>query len=230
MEGTRSVRVREFVPSRHGFPFSNFFPCGPVCTMRLPFVGCVSIGNASRGLCGGMAFAVRDFFESSKPPPEGGEPPQPGTPFFKYLVRRLWDSFRLPAGPFKYFHLMRQSDRAIFRQTYDREWPRVKAELNRGRLSAIGFNRYRSYNPMRLGDNHHVLVYGYDWTPGTGEVVLHVYDPNYGGQDDLTITLRPDPDGGGRVVYSTGEEARGFLHTPYSPPRFAWGAYWFGLL
>ena len=52
------VRVSEFLPSRHGFRFSNDFPCGPVVTMRIPGWGPIPFGNAACGLCGGMSLSL----------------------------------------------------------------------------------------------------------------------------------------------------------------------------
>jgi hypothetical protein len=108
--------------------------------------------------------------------------------------------------------------RGLLRRTFRDEWPRVRAELDRGRLPALGFIRHRSANPFRVGENHQVLAYGYA-RRGPGEVTLRIYDPNHGPRDDLTMTFDPDaPPGTGSVCYSTGERVRGFFHTPYRRP------------
>src|SRR5262245_2906880 len=230
MEGCKamsdSVRIEGFLPSTHGFRFDNTFPAGPVVKVRVPGLGLVPVGDATRGLCGGMAFATRDYFDAGQPIPAMDEAPEPGSTLFNYLVRRLWDSFRLPGGPFRYYAWMRLSDEAIFRRTLTEGWPAIRAELDRGDLAPLGFNRYRSLNPLALGDNHQILAYGYDYDRSTGEVLLHVYDSNHALADDLTLLLRPRT---GQVIYSTGETVRGFFHTPYRPPGFAWCSYLFGL-
>src|SRR5262245_35572772 len=138
------IRVGDFLPSRHGFPFSNDFPHGPVVTMKLPGLRRWPLGDAAKGLCGGMAFAVRDYYEQGRRMPEGDETPTPGSKLFNYLVRRLWDSFRLPGGPFRYFAWMKMPDQVIFQRTVEEGWPRIRTELERGKLSPLGFNRYRS--------------------------------------------------------------------------------------
>src|SRR5947209_7217972 len=114
---SKHVRVTGFQPAQHGFRFSNCFPPGPVVTVRLPGLGLIPFSDAARGLCGGMAFAVRDYFDVGQPIPAREEPPAPGSDLFNYLVRRLWDSFRLPGGPFRYYAWMRLDDDAIFRRT-----------------------------------------------------------------------------------------------------------------
>jgi hypothetical protein len=225
LETNRECLVPGFLPSRSALRFSNHFPTVPVLTISLPALSAVPIGDASRGLCGGMVFTVRDLHETGQEPPPDLEPPAGGTPLFRYVVRRLFDSFNLPAGPLKYIAWQGLADtdswyaRGLLTRTFHEEWPRVRSELDRGRLSAIGFIRHRSANPLRIGENHQVLVYGYRCEPATGEITLRIYDPNYGPCDDLTMTLDPAGPAGGGVVYSTGERVRGFFHTPYRRPQ-----------
>jgi len=92
--------VPGFAPSTSGFHFPNAFPQG-VPLLTIPVLGQnISIGDASNGLCGGMVFAVRDFFESgiSMWPDSGTTGPSSGT-LFDYLVKRLFDSFDLVLPP-----------------------------------------------------------------------------------------------------------------------------------
>jgi hypothetical protein len=205
-----SARVPGFLPSTCGFRFANFFPPQPLLRLaRLP------IGNASRGLCGGMVFAARDFFERGCPPPDDREPPGHGSPLFSYLVRRLFQSFHLPWGPLRYYRWMVAGDDLLLRHTIRREWPRVRRELDAGRLTPLGLIRTRSRNPLRMGENHQVLAYGYGLDEPSGSLLLAVYDPNHAGRDDLTLALDLHAPSG--VVSSSGEPFRGFFHTPYRP-------------
>jgi hypothetical protein len=97
-----SPSVPDFLPSSSGFRFPNRFPHVPVRRIGVPGVVSIPIGDASDGLCGGMVFAARDYFEAGRPPPEDPSPPAEGTPLFRYVVDRLFDSFDLPAGPARY--------------------------------------------------------------------------------------------------------------------------------
>src|SRR5438105_12370064 len=123
-----SARVPGFRPSSNGLGFSNAFPKGPL--FRL--LG-IPIGNASNGICGGMAFAARDLFEAGLRPPADTSPPAPGTPLFRYLVRRLFASFDLPLGPLRYLLWMmlpkgnRFGLRGVSWRTIRRHWPRVRS-------------------------------------------------------------------------------------------------------
>ena len=55
-----SVRVPEFLPSRNGLQFTNSWPAEPNYTLDL-LGQRVTLGNASMGLCGGMAYTVNDL-------------------------------------------------------------------------------------------------------------------------------------------------------------------------
>jgi hypothetical protein len=212
-----SARVRGFLPSTCGFRFANAFWAQPLWRVPLAGLGHLRIGDASRGLCGGMIFAARDFFERGCPPPDVREPPEHGSPLFGYLVRRLLHSFHLPWGPLHYYRWMAADDGDLLRHTVRRQWPRVRRELDAGRLAALGLICRHSRNPLRLGENHQVLAYAYGLDEPSGSLLLAIYDPNHPGRDDVTLALNVRAPAG--VSSSTGESVRGFFHTPYRPHR-----------
>jgi hypothetical protein len=207
-----SARVPGFLPSTCGFRFANAFWPQPLLRIPLVGLGHLTIGNASRGLCGGMIFAVCDYFERGCAPPADREPPDHGSPLFAYLVRRLFDSFQLPWGPLHYYRWMASRDVALLRHTVRRAWPRVRRDLDAGRLSPLGLIRPRSRNPLRLGENHQVLAYGYGLHEPSGSLELAVYDPNHPGRDDVTLALNVQAPVS--IVASTGDAVRGFFRTP----------------
>ncbi|MGH8882028.1 MAG: hypothetical protein ACRD0P_32565, partial [Stackebrandtia sp.] len=95
------VRVPRFRPSITGLHFVNEFPHASVVRMRLPGGVSIPIGDAARGLCGGMVYTVRDLYEAGVDPPATTEPPADG-PMLQYLADRLMDSLSLPFGPATY--------------------------------------------------------------------------------------------------------------------------------
>jgi hypothetical protein len=226
----RSIRVPGFVPSTGGLHFDNDFPHVPV--MVVPVAGIqVPIGDAANGLCGGMAFAAIDLFRAGLSPPPDTTPPSQGAPLFDYLVRRLMDSFDLPAGPGRYLLWQSLPDddvrlgwfgaaKGLIRRTIEEEWPRVRADLDGGHLSPLGLIRAHSLNPMELGRNHQVVAYGYDLDEATQDVQLLVYDPNHANDDSVLLALNlADPASRWPMGYVPGEDPpRGFFRPPYRPP------------
>ncbi len=192
--------VPGFLPSTSGFRFANSFPHVPVRRIGIPGVVSIPIGDASNGLCGGMAFAARDYHEAGRPLPADTEAPGEG-PLFDYLVKRLFDSFDLPFGPVRYLQLMSPAlpdgETAWSRiglaphgrawRMVNQEWPKVKGDIDSGHCSPLGLVRIKSTNPFDLKENHQVLAYGYDLS--SSSVALRLYDPNQPGRDDVALSL-----------------------------------------
>lgn len=149
-----------------------------------------------------MVFAALDYWHAGLAPPAAR--PGPGTPLYRYVVRRLIQSWNIPAGVAGYYRGMLSSDATLARRTVARQWPRVRALLDSGQLASLGLVTVASANPLLLGRNHQVLAYGY--TIDGPVVTLAVYDPNSG------------PDDGVRIRFSTagGSGPRGSGVTPGS--------------
>src|ERR1051325_2734530 len=99
-------RVDGFLPSTAGLHFPNSFDHVPLKSVQIPVVGTtVTLGDAAGGLCGGMVFAVRDYFEAGQLPPERTTAPNDG-PLYEYLVDRLFESWDIPWGVAHYLYLM----------------------------------------------------------------------------------------------------------------------------
>jgi hypothetical protein len=191
--------VPGFLPSTSGFRFANDFPEVPLRRIGTGSVT-VPIGDASNGLCGGMAFAARDYFEAGLPPPPDATPPAEGI-LFDYLVDRLFASFDLPFGPSRYLTLMSPllpdgetvwsrlglAPHGRAWRMVRQEWPKVRRDIDEGNPSPLGLVRVRSHDPFDLKENHQVLAYGYDLA-GT-RLSLRLYDPNRPDRDDVTLSL-----------------------------------------
>jgi hypothetical protein len=227
-----SVRVPGFTPQACGFRFANDFPHVPLRSIGVRGVISVPIGDASNGLCGGMAFAARDYFEAERPPP--ADPAAPGAgPLYDYLVQRLIDSFALPSGPLRYLELMNPAlsdgetwlsrwgltpHGRAWRMVRD-EWPKVRADLDGGHPSPLGLVKVRSIDPFLLGENHQVLAFGYDLDGD--RLTLHLYDPNWPDRD-VTMTLPvADPTRAIAVAYDPPSPVLAFFRVDYraaTPP------------
>jgi hypothetical protein len=202
-----------FLPSRDGFAFTNAWPPAPAITLPTP-VRSIGIGNAAAGLCGGMVFAALDYWHAGIRPAAGR--PAPGSPLYRYLVRRQVASWHLPSGVARYYQWMNLPDSGAGpgARTVSAQWPQIRASLDAGVPAVLGLVTVASANPVLLRHNHQALAFGY--TQQRSDVSLSVYDPNTGPDDDVSIS------------FSTAQHVfrhnlrldwpvRGFFLTRYSP-------------
>ncbi len=223
--------VPKFSPSTSGFRFPNSWP--HVAAFKVDVLGqAVDVGNAQRGLCGGMVFAARDYFEHGPAIPPDDHAPGSG-PLYDFIGRRLKESFDLPLGPTKYLAFMAAPDgdkgipllgwlvknwtRGIAWRTIRDELPKILTDIDAGRLCCLGLVCTSSANPMDLGKNHQVLAYRYE---RLGAVLrIWVYDPNRPLRDDVTLELSTaDPTKPSAIRFVNGSEnVRGFFRVKYAP-------------
>lgn len=196
--------VGGFLPSSDGFHFANRFPPGPTVRLGPLDPRWIGVGDASAGLCGGMVWFVRERFEGGQPIPPDTEPPANGSTLFTALVRRQVRSLEWGRTPFGFWRMGAFGADRIGRRTREREWPRIRARIDAGRLAMLGLARSHGLNPFNLTKNHQVLGYGYEVTPDA--IRLWLYDPNWPDRDDVTVTIEPD-----RISQSTGEPLFGVL-------------------
>jgi hypothetical protein len=196
--------VPGFLPSTHGLHFANRFPPGP--TVRLGPIDprLIGIGDASAGLCGGMAWYVRERFEAGLPIPPDRDPPANGTPLFQALVRRQVQSLEWMRTPLGFWWMGVQGPDAAARRTREREYPRIWTTIEGGHLAMVGLIRHQGLNPFNLRASHQVLAYAAE--SNGDSVTLRIYDSNHPDADDITIVA----DAAG-VRQSTHETLYGFL-------------------
>ena len=219
-----------FLPSLDGFTFTNAWPSEPAVTLDTPF-GLVDVGNASAGLCGGMVFAALDYWHAGILP--AAAQPTPGEPLYSHIVRRLVDSWHLPAGVAQYyqwmnlpdgdtgFDLLRRHvvvDRGLAWRCIRVQWAQIRSDLDRGTPAALGVVTVASARPADLALNHQVLAYAYDVSGA--EVTVRVYDPNRGQRDDIWIrfdTSQPTKPTAFEHNLGMSRPVRGFFRTAYAP-------------
>jgi hypothetical protein len=227
---TASITVAGFLPSRAGLHFVNAFPAEPAVRLDLGPVGSIALGDASKGLCGGMVFTVLDLVEAGLPAPDLDTPPAEGSPLFRYLVSRLVDSWNAPAGVLTYLRWMGTPDHDLGFEpfvlhglgwmTVRQQWPRIKASIDAGHPCPLGLVTAHSMSLGDLGENHQVLAYGYD-VDGS-DLRVRVYDPNTGreGADDAHLALSTaSPQHTTPIEHNLAIDhpVRGFFATPYTP-------------
>ena len=203
---TESTVVEGFLPSRNGLRFANRFPPGPTLRIGPLDPRWIGIGDAAAGLCGGMAWLVRAAYEAGRPIPTDETPPANGSPLFRAIVRaqiRSLDWFRTSL---RFWWMGTVAPDRALAHTRERAWPRIRRAIDHGRLPLVGLVRHHGPSPWAMTASHQVLVWGYAVDNATGVVTLRVYDPNWPGRDDVTLTV----DGAG-VRQSTGEPLGGLI-------------------
>jgi hypothetical protein len=202
---TTSTIVPGFLPSTNGLHFRNQFDPGP--TVRLGpldprWIG--GVGDAKNGLCGGMAWYVRERFEAGAPIPPDDVAPANGTALFQALVRRQVKSLEWLWVPFGFWWIGAFGPDRTASRTREREVPRIRATIDRGRLAMVGLVRHQGVNPFSLSASHQVIGYGY---AVDGDVVtLRVYDPNHPNVDTVAVVIGP-----ATISQTTGEPLFGVL-------------------
>lgn len=225
--------VSGFQASVNGLHFTNSWPHEPDVVIDLGPFGKVPLGDASNGLCGGMVYTVIDVFRAGLAPIADTANPPEGSPLFKYLVRRLFDSFDIPAGVTKYYEWMRTPDhdtrvwlvrrRGVAWHTIKEELPKVRSDIDHGRPSPLGLVTVHGADPRALGHNHQVLAYGYE-LDDANVMTLHLYDPNTptSGADTVQLTLdTSNPTRSTPITHNVniGLAIRGFFRTNYTAVR-----------
>jgi hypothetical protein len=226
----RAVARDPFLPSRHGFGFDNSWPAAPGIAIPTP-CGSIGIGNAAAGLCGGMVFGALDYWHAGLPAP--AQRPAAGTPLYQFIVRRLIDSWHLPAGVARYYQWMNLpagdtlltlhrmpllTARGLSWRTIAKHWPRVRTSIDAGQPAALGLVTMATANPLALGHNHQVLAYRY--AVAGSQVTLSVYDPNSGPADNVRIRFDTAAPARARSFdhsINIGWPVRGFFVTGYRP-------------
>lgn len=196
--------VAGFLPSSDGLHFANSFPHGPTVRFGPIDPRWIGIGDAATGLCGGMAWFVRERFAANLPIPSDRQVPPNGSPLFQVLVRDQVKSLKWLRTPLGFWWIGAfGADRTGGRSRVV-EWPKVRATIDAGRLAMLGLVRHQGLNPLNLSRSHQVVAYGYSVEGET--VTLRLYDPNWPDRDDVTVAIEPD-----LIRQSTGEPLFGIL-------------------
>ncbi len=195
-----SNAVDGFLPSVNGLHFANSYPSGPTVKLGALDPRWVGVADADAGLCGGMSWFVREWFEDGRTIPGDRSAPANGSPLFNAIVRRQVLSLDWLRGPVKFWLAALSSPERLRQKTLEVEWPRIKGDIDAGRLPMLGLVRHRGWNPFDLDKDHQVLAYAYDTAGPDGPTTIRLYDPNWPDRDDVSITLLS-----GGFLQSTGE-------------------------
>jgi hypothetical protein len=176
-----------------GFLWNKLFdslpePLGKLGIDRVIEADSVPITHANAGMCGGMVYAVMDYYAFHLLPPEQKTSPNSlNDALFGFIRDRLWDSFDVGGEGHRFLGYSSphypNGDEGVIQVvgltkgrswiTYREAWPQIQQDIDAGRLSPLGL--IQSDN-LDIGKNHQVLAYAYQ--KSGQDVTLYIYDPN----------------------------------------------------
>jgi len=201
-------------PIDHTFRFTNAFD-KPSFIVRL-FTG---PNTKYYGLCGGMCFAVLDYFYAKIPISQQTSVPEQASPLRKYLQKRQKTTLSLGNTIFRIILWMLRKDQKIARITAYRELPKIRKSLQRG--EAVPVVLIREKQLKKITGNHQVLVTAMDYESDKELTTLTVYDPNHPSvQTPVQILVEHHSMEGKITIHqTTGEPLRGFYQISYHPHK-----------
>jgi hypothetical protein len=163
-----------------------------------------------------MAFVAADRYTRGAAAPSEDAPPAFGTPLFREIVDRQFDSFgALFQVPARFALAAFEGDRRRLRHSIRTAWPAVRADIDAGRLSMVGLVRRAGFAVTAPDFGHQVVAYRYE--ASRERVTIGIYDPNHPGDDTVELVLERGADGEIRMAQSTGEPLLGLLTLPWRP-------------
>ena len=123
-----------FDADQHGFRFVNSFQFPYLFNISLPLLGPRGIGDVVVGLCGGMCCASLDYFNEGQAPIQERDVEKIPLKLFRYLWERQLDTMTHPVLE-KLITWSLLSTRSLAKKTAEDEIPRLRSEIEAGRLS-----------------------------------------------------------------------------------------------
>ncbi len=196
-----------------GFNFRNTFQYN--FKFDLPFIPQIELGEVTYGLCGGLCFGTLDFYFADIPIPDMKIVPPDGSPLWRFLWKRQFDSLIFPIVPVRVFLWMLLNDRKVAKKTLDKEIPYLIERMRENKPVVLGLIRNKGWkNPTK---NHQVLVT--QFREESTQIQIEVYDPNHPNRNPspMIIINKPHADHDFSIEQSTGENLRGFFVIDYKP-------------
>ena len=209
-----------FKPSLHGFHFPNSFSSEEILAELQSVPRWLHLDDVW-GLCGGMCFAALDRFFRQESMPSLTAPPRGGTILFSELLSRQIASVD-SVGWSKILDYQIRPDEGRWYEfqhslghlSESLEWPSIRHKIDSGIPTTVCLIRSPRWNLARIGNNHQVVVYGYE--TDSLKVALNIYDPNFPDRDDVVLGFTLGQHDSRLDAFQTpGPDPRGFLRIPY---------------
>ena len=183
-----------FIPSKHGWNFSNRFDYHVVVRLLgKDHQMKKSIGN---GLCGGMCFGAIDYYKKKRAIPNLSSTPKVGESLTTYITNRQQTSMHGIKVPIKLADWIKRPDRAhppFGRHSVGsytkKEIDKLKQLIRAGKPTTIVLVRGRKI--FKDAPNAHQVV-AYRYTEDTKKklITFWVYDPNHPNNDNVIVRVQ----------------------------------------
>ena len=182
-----TAKLSGFNPLVHGFQFVN--------TFKNSFIG-PPVSMTTNGLCGGMSYAVLDYFNASRQVPTQGYRPANNTQIQQYLYLRQVASLTANLDKWAEVSINPGGARSLefFNWGLSGRLMELKSFLDRGVPVPLGL---KGVGAALDPHDHQVLAIGYDAGRYQGDLgnyitdlKIYILDPNY---PNKTLTLVPNP-------------------------------------
>lgn len=181
-----------------GFLWNRLFeslpgPLGELGIDRLIDENWLPITHANAGMCGGMMYAIMDYYAFHLlPPTRKTAPDSRNDTLFEYIKARLWDSFDVTGEGHRFLGYSSphypNGDEGVIQSvgltrgrswiTYREAFPIIQADIDAGKLAPVGLVQTDN---LDIGNNHQVIAYAYE--KSGQDVTLFIYDPNEAQQE-----------------------------------------------
>jgi hypothetical protein len=202
------TKMTSFDPIEDGFHFKNNFD------IKMSILN-LDIEQKGMGLCGGMCAAALNRFTNHLDITKDDQIPTQGTTLYDELLKRQLET--IPpvtlANMYAFQGAPDQVDmlrKASIGQLTKKEWPKLKAELDKGNPTILVLVRAKGVfdNPSK---NHQVLAIGYDFNPTTKDLKIFEYDPNKPKEIHTLLMSLALPDGKLYLRDTAKRGTRGFM-------------------
>src|SRR4051794_3958868 len=220
----QTAHCGDFVPSTHGFGFSALDLPSPSIRLTLNSGSQLDLDEVTKTLGGGMSFAAADYYRAERQAPSGPAP-QGSDDLYAYLVQREIDSLdqsviahiidtmspSTPVLDVGVSPVMRSRARVLV----DDELPRITRDLDRGYLVQLCLIEASTSDARLLGQsNRQVVCYGYD--TDLAYYVLHIYDPEFQLDDNVSLGFYARTNTPMGMSYSRPPSVAGFFYVPFA--------------
>lgn len=177
-----------FTPISNGFNFQNKFIGVPLSLDKFPKINSL-ISQLFRkncyGLCGGMCFAVLDYYYSGKEIPSIDFPPEKGNSLHSYIFKRQNDTYGFLGKIIAKFVCWSIKTNFQLQERIYKEFLATQYLLDRNQPVVLGIVYVHISKTIAIWMNHQVVAYKYE--NDSEKSTIFLYDPNYPGRDDIVI-------------------------------------------